>query len=156
MSTTLSTLTDAPPDHTNRSATTTTDADIVQNLTPGDVITATHLTTRQHRKYLENDDTTLMDVYCEKQTYIVLDTPNEDGTDIFSAKIIALNDYTPDNPKAATSAYSQAGKQTWNVTAPRVPYRNEGTGVVISRLAQNEELVTHVLRDLEITDHKEL
>jgi len=160
MSTKQTTLIDEPTtDNINRPASTTSDAIIVQNLEPGNVITATQLTTRQHRKYLQSDDTTLMDVYCEETTFVVLDTPDEDdGTNVFAAKIIRLNvlDETNLRVEEVSHAYNPDGLETWNITTPQVPYENNGTGVVISRLGENENPVTQILRDISITGQEEL
>lgn len=132
------------------------DADVVQDLERGDIINATRLTTLQHEKYLESDDTDLMDVFLDDTEYLVLDVPEDDGTRVFAAKIIKLEDYNPEHPEHATTAYDITGAQTWNITTPRAPYENEGTGVVISRLGENESLVTHVLRDITVNGHQDL
>lgn len=166
MSTKQTTLIDEPTtDHTSRPAsTTTTDATTVQNLEPGDVITAAQLTRRQNRKYLENDDTTLMDIDHDETQFVVLDTPDEDDEiDIFAAKLICLDTYqeTTKSVKEISHAYTYDNSnsdvlETWNITAPQVPYNNDGTGVVISRFGQNDNPVRQILRDISITGQEEL
>lgn len=168
MSTTQTPLIDEPNDnHSQSSRTDSIDADIVQNLTTGDIITATQLTRKQHQEYLDNPFTTLRDVESEQIDYLVLATPNNDEErSTFAAKIIPLDDWNADNPTHEQHPYVEIdipddtdadeieNNRPWNITMPTIPYTNNG--VVISRLGTNSSLVTHILRDITITNHKEL
>lgn len=164
MSATQTQNTDTPSTDTTDSI----DADTVQALEPGDIITANKLTRRQHQIYRENPDSSLLDVACTEHDYLVLNTPAEDDTrNVFAAKLIRLNNYseytTPDDVPSPYDTSdtdddveeedTEAG--VWNISAPTVPYTNEGTGVVISQIGTGGSIVTHILRDITITNNTE-
>lgn len=156
------TRTVSPTDRAQSVPTNNTDVDIVQTLNEGDIITATHLTPLQHERYLENPDNKLKQmVYSDRVEYLVLKTADTDDSDIFAAKIIHLDDYDPNDIDKHVSPYEipdddDDGPRMWNITSPRAPYDNEGTGIVISRAETTQTLKGHILQNLEITGYKNI
>lgn len=155
------------PDTNTDTDTDSIDADVVQNLSPGDTITVNKLTRGQHQTYLDNPDSKLKDVASDTREYLVLGTPDTDDTrSVFAAKIIRLDDYnkfgsadTVPSPYTTTETDNDDDEQIpeiWNITEPYTPYNDEGTGAIISRLGDGESIVTHIIRDINVTDQKEL